>query len=75
MPDNILIAVFGVISLIGFAIGGICFYFAIQNAKKNGNEITMALWSFGGLAGIVVAGMCWAYFLIPILYNHITSVK
>ena len=48
-------------------------YFAVKNAKAKDGEIKMALWSFVALAGFVFAGMCWAYFLIPILINHLFS--
>ncbi len=46
-------------------------YFAVKNAKKPEGELRMALWSFGALAGVVFAGMCWAYFLIPIILNNL----
>jgi hypothetical protein len=42
----------------------------VKSAKKPEGELKMALWSFGALAGMVVAGMCFAYFIIPILLNH-----
>ncbi len=71
MPDNILLIVFGTLTFVSLAFGGICIYFAVMNAKKNENEIKMALWSFGALAGLVFAGMCSAYFLIPIIANHL----
>jgi len=52
-------------------VAGICLYFAIKSARKPEGEIKMALWSFGALAGLVFAGMCFAYFLIPIIINHL----
>lgn len=71
MPDNILLLVFGILSTLSLAIAGTALYFAVKNAKKKEGEIKMALWSFIALAGFVFAGMCWAYFLIPILINHL----
>lgn len=71
MSDNILFTVFGVLTLIALIFGGVCIYFAVQNAKKPDSEIKMAFWSFGALAGLVFAGMCSAYFLIPIIANHL----
>lgn len=71
MPDNILLIVFGTLTFISLAFGGMCLYFAVQNAKKPDSEIKMAFWSFGALAGLVFAGMCSAYFLIPIIANHL----
>jgi uncharacterized membrane protein YozB (DUF420 family) len=71
MPDNVLLIVFGVLSTISLAVSGTALYFAVKNAKKKEGEIKMALWSFVALGGFVFAGMCWAYFLIPILVNHL----
>ncbi len=71
MPDNILLIVFGVLSTAALVVAGVGMYFAVKNAKKKDGEIKMALWSFVALAGFVFAGMCWAYFLIPILINHL----
>ncbi len=71
MPDKILLIIFGVLSTIALVVAGAALYFAIKNAKKKDGEIKMALWSFVALAGFVFAGMCWAYFLIPILVNNL----
>ncbi len=71
MPDNMLLTVFGTLSVIALAIGGMGIYFAVQNAKKNESELKMAFWSVVALAGLTVAGMSWAYFVIPILANHL----
>ena len=71
MSDNLLLAVFGILSTLALVIGVFALYLAVKNAKKKEGEIKMALWSFVALAGFVFAGMCWAYFLIPILMNHL----
>lgn len=71
MPDNLLLIVFGTLSAMGLAFGGLSLYFAIQHAKKKEGEIKMALWSFGMLAGLVLAGMSFAYFIIPIILHHL----
>ena len=71
MPDNILLIVFGILSTIGLLVGGIAIYFAMQSAKKKDGELMMALWTFIALAGLTVAGMSWAYFIIPILANRL----
>lgn len=70
MPDNILLIVFGTISGIGLIVAMVCLVFAVQSAKKSEGELKMALWSFGALAGLVLSGMSFAYFIIPILLNH-----
>ncbi|HAL55224.1 MAG TPA: hypothetical protein DCP63_01780 [Bacteroidetes bacterium] len=71
MPDNILLIVFGTLSILSLAFGGLCLFLAVQNAKKKDAEVRMALWSIGALAGLVFAGMSWAYFLIPIIVNRL----
>ena len=71
MPDKILLMIFGVLSTVALAVAVLAIYLAVKNAKKKDGEIPMALWSFVALAGFVFAGMCWAYFLIPILVNQL----
>ncbi|MBI4430030.1 MAG: hypothetical protein HY562_13030 [Ignavibacteriales bacterium] len=71
MLDNILLLVVGILSTLALAFAGVCLHFAVKNAKKKEAEIPMALWSFGALAGLTFAGMCWAYFLIPILIHRL----
>jgi hypothetical protein len=71
MPDNILLIVFGILSALGLAVGITGFWLALKNSKKPEGEIKMAGWAVLGLAGLVLAGMSWAYFLLPILWNHL----
>ena len=62
--------VFASLSALGVVIAVVCLVFAVKNAKKPEGELKMAFWSFGALAGLVFAGMSFAYFVIPILLNH-----
>lgn len=73
MPDRILLIVFGTLSTLGLLVGALGVYFAMKSARKQDGEIGMALWSMAALAGFTVAGMCWAYFLVPILMNHLSN--
>ena len=70
LPDRILLIVFGTLSGIGLIAAALCLVFAVKSARKPDGELKMALWSFGSLAGLVFAGMCFAYFILPILINH-----
>ncbi len=70
MPDNILLIVFGSLTLFGLLIGALAIYFAVQNAKKKDGELKMAFWSFVALGGLTFAGMSLAYFIIPIISNR-----
>jgi len=70
LPDNMLLIVFGTLSAGGVLFAAICLVFAVKNAKKPEGELKMAFWSFGALAGLVFAGMSFAYFVVPILINH-----
>lgn len=71
MPDKLLIIVFGTISTLALAAGILGVYLAVKAARKNDGEVKMALWSVVALAGFTLAGMSWAYFLIPIIINHL----
>lgn len=71
MSDNILLIVFGILSAFGLAIGIMGFGLALKYSRKSEEEIKMAGWAVMGLAGLVIAGMSWAYFLLPILWNHL----
>jgi hypothetical protein len=66
----LLLIVFGTLTGIGLIVAALCLVFAVKNAKKPEGELKMAFWSFGALAGLVFSGMCFAYFIIPILLNH-----
>jgi uncharacterized integral membrane protein len=70
LSDNIILLVFGTLSAIGVLFAVICLVFAMKNAKRPEGELKMAFWSFGALAGLVFAGMSFAYFVIPILLNQ-----
>ena len=71
MPDNILLIAFGILSALGLAVGVTGFGLALKHSKKTEGEVKMAGWAVLGLAGLVIAGMSWAYFLLPILWNHL----
>jgi hypothetical protein len=71
MPDSLIFTIMLPLSLIALIVGGLGVYFAVQNAKKNENELKMAFWSVIALGGLTFGGMCWAYFIIPIIANHL----
>ncbi len=71
MPDNFLLIFFGILSTLGLAVGILGVYLAVKAAKKSDGEVKMALWSVVALAGFTLAGMSWAYFLIPIIINRL----
>jgi hypothetical protein len=71
MSDNILLIVFGTLSLLALAVGGLAIHLAMKNVRKNGSELRMVFWAFLALAGLTFGGMCLAYFVIPILLNHL----
>jgi hypothetical protein len=73
VSDKLLLAVFVPITLIGLLGGILCTYFAFKSARKSDGELGMAFWSLGALAGFTVSGMTLAYFVIPILWLHLTS--
>ena len=70
--DNLLLAVFGTVSILGLSFGGLCTWMAIRAARSNkkDSEVSMALWSVGSVAGLAVGSMAFAYFVLPILWNR-----
>ncbi|MBI5463643.1 MAG: hypothetical protein HY966_01660 [Ignavibacteriales bacterium] len=71
--DRILFIVFLSLSTIAIGFGGLATYFAVRCARKNDGEVRMALWSVAALAGFSFGGMCWAYFLLPIILHHLSN--
>ena len=71
MPDNIVFTFFIILSFLSLALGSVAGYFAYKNSQKIENEISMVLWGIIALACIVFGGLIWAWFLIPIILNHI----
>ena len=71
MSDNILLIVFGILSLLALLIGCVAVSFAMKSARKSDGELKMAFWAFVALAGFTFGGMCLAYFIIPIVLNHL----
>jgi hypothetical protein len=71
MPDNIVFVVFLTLSLFSLSFGILAGYFAYRNSHAIENELKMVCWGIGAIAGIVFGGLCWAWFLIPIILNHL----
>lgn len=71
MPDQIVFTVFLAVSILSLAFGILSGYFAYRNSHKIENELKMVFWGIGAIAGLVFGGLCWAWFLIPIILNHI----
>jgi hypothetical protein len=71
MPDKILLIVFGILSSAALLVGSLAISLAIKNAGKKDGELMMVFWAVIALASLTFGGMCWAYFLIPILVNRL----
>ncbi len=71
MPDQIVFLVAITISLASVGFGGAAGYFAYKNSHDVKNELKMVFWGIGAIAGLVFGGLCWAWFLIPIILNHL----
>lgn len=70
--DRILLIIFGVLSVIGIGFGAFSMWMAMRAARRpKTSELTLAGWSIGALIGLTVGGMSLAYFVIPILLNHL----
>ena len=71
MPDTFVFAAAGIFTMLCLCAGSAGAYFAMQNAKKNESDLKMVFWSIIALAGFSFAGMCLAYFIVPILLNKL----
>lgn len=71
MPDSIVFTVFIVISILSMLGGSVAAYFAYKNSQKIENELKMVFWGIVAIAGFVFGFLCWAWFLIPIILNHL----
>lgn len=71
MPDKIVFAVFITLSVVSVSFGLLAAYLAYRNSQKVENELKMVFWGIGAIAGLVFGGLCWAWFLIPIILNHL----
>lgn len=71
MPDSIVFIVFIVLSILSMLLGGVAAYFAYKNSHKMNDELKMVFWGILSIAGFVFGFLCWAWFLIPIILNHL----
>lgn len=71
MPDNIVFPFFLILSFLSLFVGSFAGYFAYRNSHKIENELSMIMWAVVALASIVFGGLIWAWFLIPIIINHL----
>jgi hypothetical protein len=70
IPDALLLAVFGFISLSALTGAVLCFRKALRVAGDKDGDLKMFAWTFGSLLGLIVSGMSAAYILIPILFGR-----
>jgi len=70
--DKFLFYFFLFLSVAGLVWSVFAFYRAFKNAdfKKDPEGLRMFLWSVGGLAGLIIAGMSAAYILLPIIFHY-----
>ena len=71
MPDQLVVWIFGTVSFLSVLFGGVATYYAYKNSHTIENELKMVFWGVGAIAGFVMGGLCWAWFLIPIIFNHL----
>ncbi len=71
MPDNIVFTVFISLSFFFLFVGSFAGYWAYKNSHSLAHEMKMILWAVVAVGCIVFGGLIWAWFLIPIILNHI----
>jgi hypothetical protein len=70
MPDSIVLLAAGIFTALCLLAGGFGMYRALKIARKNDSELSMVFWSVLAVAGLSFAGMCIAYFIVPIISNR-----
>ncbi len=68
--DLVLTLVFGFLSLLGLAGAVLSFRMALKVAGERDGDLKMFFWTLGVMAGLILAGMSSAYFLIPIFLHY-----
>jgi Na+-driven multidrug efflux pump len=71
MPDSIIFTVIITLSFLSTGFGILAAFFAYKNSHKVEHEIRMVFWGIGAIAGLVFGALCWVWFLIPIIINHL----
>ncbi len=71
MPDSIVFTVFGMLSGVSLIAGIVAGYFAYKYSADEKTELRMVFWGIVSIAGLTFGGLIWAWFLIPIIRNHI----
>jgi hypothetical protein len=67
--DLALLIVFGFLSLTGLAGAFLSFRKALRVSGEKDGDLKMFLWAVVTMAGLIVAGVSAAYFILPILLN------
>lgn len=71
MPDNIVFPVFLALSLLSLTGGTLSGYLAYKNSHDLRHEMKMVFWAILAVGCVVFGGLIWAWFLIPIILNHL----
>jgi hypothetical protein len=65
--DNIILIVFGPLSVLALGLGIASFWMATKHAKRPNGEGKMITWAIVGLAGFIFSLTSFVYFILPIL--------
>lgn len=71
MPDRIIFPFFLVVSLFFLVVGAVAAFMAYRRSKDMRHEMSMIVWAILAIGCIVFGGLVWAWFLIPIILNHL----
>lgn len=74
MPDSVVLLAAGIFTAICLLAGGFGMYRAIKIARKNDSELAMVFWSVLAVGGLSFAGMCIAYFIVPLSATDIFNL-
>jgi hypothetical protein len=68
--DLVLTIAFGALSVLGLVATLFCFRKALRVANEKDGDLKMFFWAAGSMVGLILAGLSFAYILLPILTHY-----
>jgi hypothetical protein len=68
--DLILLVSFGAVALIALIAAVLSFRKALAVANQKDGDLKMFFWAAGSMVGLILAGVSFAYILLPILTHY-----
>jgi len=67
--DLKLFTIFGTLALVSLVGAGLCFRQALRVSGERDGDVKMFFWAAGSMLGLIIAGACAGYILLPIILH------